>query len=92
MKQPSKLVSTGKSRFARKAVLASLAVAAVTVASPQAFAAVICSSPALNVPVSTTGIYVNSAVVLGRHVTVDPVDPAGSVHASAVRRGTTPAA
>ncbi len=59
MKQPSRLVSTGKFRFPRKTVLASLAVAAVTVASPQAFAAVICSSPALNVPVTTSGIYVN---------------------------------
>lgn len=47
-------------RFNRAAVLASLAIAAVTAASPQAFAAVICSAaPFRPIPANIDGIYVN---------------------------------
>ena len=59
MKQPTMLAGTRKSRFARKAVLASLAIAAVTVTSSQAFAAVICASTPINIPADINGIYVN---------------------------------
>lgn len=59
MKQINNRAGKPKSRFTRNTVIASLAMAAVTVASSQAFAAVICASPALNVPNTTAGIYVN---------------------------------
>ena len=48
-----------KVHFNRAAVLASLAISAVTVASPQAFAAVICSAAPFNIPANIDGIYVN---------------------------------
>lgn len=52
-------VLTGKLRFSRGAVLASLAVAAMTVGSTQAFAAIVCSSTPISIPADINGVYVN---------------------------------
>lgn len=49
----------GKLPFNRSVVLASLAIATATLGSPQAFAALVCSSAAIIVPASVDGIYVN---------------------------------
>ena len=59
MKKFSKQAGNRKSRFARSAVLASLAMAAATVGSSQAFAAVICASTPINLPATINGIYIN---------------------------------
>ena len=51
--------SAGKLRFSRGAALASLAVAAMTMGSSQAFAAIVCSSTPISIPADINGIYVN---------------------------------
>ena len=54
------LVSSGrKARFNRAAILASLAIAAASVGSSQAFAAVVCASTPIAIPADINGIYVN---------------------------------
>ncbi len=59
MKKCNKQAGNQKSRFARSAVLASLAMAAATVGSSQAFAAVLCSSTPISIPADINGVYVN---------------------------------
>lgn len=59
MKQKDLAFSTNKTRFNRAAILASLAIAAATVGSSQASAAIICSSDPISIPANINGIYVN---------------------------------
>ncbi|MEO7012942.1 MAG: hypothetical protein ABI127_01435 [Dokdonella sp.] len=59
MKKFSTQAGNRKPRFARSAVLASLAMAAATVGSSQAFAAVFCSSTPIAIPADINGVYVN---------------------------------
>ena len=59
MKQKDLVFSVNKARFNRAAILASLAIASMTVASSQASAAIICSSDPISIPANLNGIYVN---------------------------------
>ncbi len=52
-------VSARKLRFNRAAVLASMALAAMTIGSSHAYATVICSGAVIGIPADINGIYVN---------------------------------
>lgn len=58
MKKTNNLLA-GNLRFSRCAVLASLAVAAMTVGSTQAFAAILCANTPIDIPANINGVYVN---------------------------------
>lgn len=59
MKQQEVVFSVRRTGFNRAAVLASLAVAAMTVGSSQASAAIICSTTPVSIPADLNGVYVN---------------------------------